>query len=183
MSEHRAPLDGVSDTPQRVGVPRRTAYALAVIGLDVVHRATIRAMLPKGVRAGVGNRGRLTASLKGEKRSRNKTSEQYQDALRTFEARGWITRGREFLQVLDRQALFDNAVHNLTHVPQHFIDIENACRQVRGEIRAATERSPQWLEQRRQELLRLQELMRAPIYGQNRSGRRSVRFVPRGRSL
>lgn len=160
---------------------RQAAYALAIFPLEIVHRSTIRAMLPAGRIRDAGMTGHLTALRNGGTGTSNVTSKKYQDALRLFDQQGWIERGKEFLRIRDRQALLDHALLDADSLPAHFLALSAAIRMLQSQSDSG---NPGFDEQRRQELLAVMELMKADnVAGSKHSGRGAVRFVPKGKAF
>ena len=167
----------------QAGTGRRTAYALAIFPLDVVHRATIRAMLPAGQTGSYRTSAQMRRkSLTGNRGSVNRTSVKFQDALRDFARLNWIDRGQQFLRIRERGALLDFAMADLDQVPHQFICLDDAIAEVKRVIQQDIEPPPS-VEQRRQELLALQRLMAAHVGGVHWSGRGSVCFVNKGQAF
>lgn len=184
-------MDAIQKMPianNRVQVTHRAAYAIAILGLDIVARSTIRSMLPTGVVVSYGLSKRLSRSLRKGDRStggRNKTSEAFGRALRKFEQNGWIQRGRVFILVKDRAALLDYAVgwlltlpKELANVDSQLVDVESGIQCIKSEIEDAT-LTEKAIMQRRQELEALMLLMKNGIGGSRWSGRGSVRAIPK----
>lgn len=182
--------NGIWEEPtDRIGTGRRTAYALAIFPLDIVHRSTIRALLPIG-RMSEGtqqSRNKMARTGKSGRGRINIESDKYRQTIRTLDRLGYIDRGREFLRIKDRGALLDHALMDLPRSTTRveFVRIAEAVEIVKREVREAeqAELLPGLIEQRRRELVALQGLMRATPGGDNWSGAGSVRFVPRGRAL
>lgn len=164
------------------GVERRTAYALAVFPLDIVHRRTIRAMLPVGQTGGVRSTNQRLRRSRGNSAGHNRTSVHYQDALRKFARQNWIDRGQEFIRIRERGALLDFALHDLTTVPAHALHLHAAIEAVRAEL-AKEGQSAASVQQRRNELLAVQRLMNSAIQGKKWSGKHSVEFINKGRAF
>lgn len=166
------------------GVPRLTAYAISLMDLEVVGRATVRAMLGPGrVRrksdvAYWRDVGRGAASGRSGK---NHTSVQFQGALKVFEDSGWIRRGERYVLVLDHRALLDYAVHELDCMPSKLLDLEAAVEAVHA-VLEQPQMTDEAIEQAHREIAALRRLMRAPFGGAGRSGRGSVRRVGPGGS-
>lgn len=74
------------------------AYLLATSAEDRVYRRTLRSQLPEG-RIRLRARGGVQNDIGGR----------FRDALRSFEASGWIAREGEGVVILDRGALWDFA--------------------------------------------------------------------------
>ncbi|GLP64311.1 hypothetical protein TUSST3_09310 [Streptomyces sp. TUS-ST3] len=167
-----------------VGVGRRVCYALAILGLDVVQRSTIRALLPPGERKMGGSVAQQTQRRKGKAGfvKTNRVSARFQERLNTFEDWGWISKGHILIAVHDRQALLDHALQGQGNLPQRLLDLDRAIAQIRQD-QAAAEPDDRLIEQRHKELRALMRLMQAPVTGVNRSGTRSVRFVNRSRVI
>jgi hypothetical protein len=173
-----------SEDPAVVGVGRKVAYALAVLGLDVVQRSTLRALLPPGVRKTGGVEAKQNRRLAGKTGlpKRNRTTQTFQEKLRDFEKWGWISRGHVLIAVHDRGALLDHALHGREAIPPRLLDLDAALARLRADEGTA-EPNDRLLEQRRREFRALMRLMQAPVTGVNRSGTRSVRFVNRSRVI
>lgn len=167
-----------------VGVGRKVAYALAVLGLDVVQRSTIRALLPVGVQKVGASQAQQAQRRKGKSGlvKQNGTTQRFHEKLREYEDWGWITRGHLLIAVHDRGALLDHALHGERNLPPRLLDIERAIAKIR-EDQAAAEPDDRLIEQRHKELRALMRLMKAPVTGVNRSGTKSVRFVNRSRII
>ncbi len=168
-----------------VGIARRTAYALSVFPLDIVHRQTIRMMLPPGgirYKRSEANWLKIGLGDLNAKKSLNKASANFGAALKKFSDEGWIDRGREFLRIRERGDLLDYAVRDLAEMPDHFIELDRAIALLEQETTGSAP-APQSAEQRRRELLAIQQLMKAQVQGVHWSGRGSIRFVPKGRAL
>jgi hypothetical protein len=167
-----------------IGTRRRVAFALAVMGLPIVHRNTIRAMLPPGMIVNYGLQQHLTRQAKATGvyggGGKNVTTKRFQTALWEFEREGWITRGEEFVLVNDRRMLLDYALDKITDpAPAHFVDITAAAARLRTEIEDARCRPSSWTEQRRRELIVIKRLMEED-FG---SGKGRVRLLPRSKPL
>lgn len=178
--------------PTSISVGRKIAYALAVIGIDVVQRSTIRALLPAGDHKLSGVEHVVRAQRLGKQPKKpNVITQAFQGHLKDYERRGWITRGHVLIAMHDRGALLDYALRREEMVPQQLLDIENAVAVLReaaaqstAEREAGAPVSVDLLvEQRRRELKALMWLMQAPVTGVNRSGTKSVRFVNRSRTI
>lgn len=176
MSQHKGPWTASEDWGARVEGPaigprRLTAYALALLGLDVVNRHTVRAMLPKGV---------VIPSTPARRRagggSKNRTSIEFGNGLRLFEDSGWIQRGETYVLILNRRALLDYALDRFEGVPGRLLEIEGAVDVV---LRRLTEDrlTPKAVEQANRELAALRRLMAPTVRGASYSGRGSVRRV------
>ncbi|WP_327222996.1 hypothetical protein OG229_02310 [Streptomyces platensis] len=167
-----------------VGVGRKTAYALAVLGLDVVQRSTIRALLPVGTQQVGASRGQQAQRMKGKTGlvKKNRTSKLFQQKLNQFEDWGWISKGHILIALHDRGALLDHALQGQRRLPSRLLDLERAIAKIR-EDQATAEPDDRLIEQRHKELLALMSLMQVPVTGVNRSGTRSVRFVNRSRVI
>lgn len=179
---------GLSQGNSRLGVSIRTAYGLAVIGLPVVHRGTVRAMLPAGQLRDYPLQQHLTRESKMNPHGRsgriNVVSKNFQKALSDFDRDGWISRGEEFVLIRQPRMLLD-FVGNWAQFDQlsFLLDIRSAVAQVRQDMDIAQAKPGKWVEQRRQELIALARLMDAPVTGQNRSGKGAVRLIPKGRVI
>jgi len=150
--------------------------------LPYCSRATLRALLPAGK---IYNRNNLEANLRkkaknGGSATKNRTTIDFQDALRDLEERHLIERGSAFVKVLNHQGLREYAArrHSLNESWKDYI--AQAITRVREQV--AVERQPKILEMREAELRALQRLM-VDARGANWSGRGSVRFVPHGKAL
>lgn len=166
-----------------IGTGRRAAYALAVFPLDVVHRKTIRAMLPRGRRKHPRETSNWTQFRRGEGRhTSNAVSEEYQYALKRFAEAGWIDQGQTFLRIRDRGALLDYALDRLEEVPEYFIETDRVIELLEQELKRPKDEIPAW-QQRERELLAIRELMKSAVQGVHWSGRGSVRFIPKGKAL
>jgi hypothetical protein len=167
-----------------VGVGRKVCYALAVLGLDVVQRSTVRSLLPPGTRRVGGSVARQTKRLSGKAGlpKTNRTTAAFHEKLSQFEEWGWISRGHILIAVHDRGALLDHALQGQRSLPPRLLDLDRAIARIR-EDQAEAEPTDRLVEQRRRELQALMRLMQAPVTGVNRSGTRSVRFVNRSRVI
>ena len=163
---------------------RRTAYALAIFPLDIVHRQTIRAMLPAGAttRYATSALRRRMDKGGGKGGARNRVSEAFQRALKHFDEENWIDRGREFVRIYDRGALLDWALRGLLEIPEHFISLDHVPAVIRVGL-AEPDLPSAKAAQRHRELRAVQELMKASVQGVHWSGRGSVRFVNKGKAL
>lgn len=187
--------------PPSWGVTHTLSLALVALDLDVVSRATLRALLPteprrkrpNATRTGVQIRGingmgqgarrvvelGLATDIVPERRltraPKNKFSVNFQIALGRLEASGWISRGEKFILVRDRRGLLDWATS--AELPEVIeLSIQPAIDALLAdEAKAWTEKL---LLQRDQELRALKRLMEGGL-GSHWSGRGSVRFVPR----
>jgi hypothetical protein len=138
-------------------------YALGVLGVPVVHRETIWALMPTlGERKTPANR----------KTRRNKL----RDRLVYLENEGLIRRSSEWIQVLDPRALEALARrHFAGSFHPGLLDIQAAANAVRGSLTRLTDVNRG---RREAELRALERLMRqAPMGGVRRSGRGSVHRV------
>lgn len=167
-----------------VGIGRKICYALAILGLDVVQRSTIRALLPPGTRAMGGSIAQQTQRRKGKAgfAKTNRVTAQFHQKLNQFEDWGWISKGHILIAVHDRQALLDHALQGQDNLPPRLLELDRAIAQIR-EDQAAAEPDDRLIEQRHRELRALMRLMQAPVTGVNRSGTKSVRFVNRSRVI
>jgi hypothetical protein len=93
------------------GAKRLSALALGGMGLDVVTRSTVRALLPLGMKKPTGV---------------NKITVKFGAALQSFEERGWIVRDTETVTVLDHEALSALAVAGTSQSPRGVLDTERA---------------------------------------------------------
>lgn len=202
------PTPGYDDAPWW-GVSQTVALALAALDLDVVHRATLRALLPAGrtrkprrasSKPGAASLRRVNGLDAGSKyliergmatgfapieqirnKSKNQMSEKFQRALKGFEDRGWLVRGEEYVLVRNRRALLDWAT--AAACPDWLVfPLGDAIDQINEDLKLARAMTPKALEQRRQELLAIKRLMEEG-FGDNWSGRGSVRLVPKSRPL
>ena len=177
-------VDRGSNTGDRaiIGVRRMTAFALAAVDLDIVHRGTVRALLPSGrVKLAGPAAQRESIERYGRLATRNATSSAFKAALKQFEDNGWIVRGSEFVMVKDRESLRQYGCRDAVELPEKLLQLESAIDEVWRQINESDGQSDKWVEQRRKEILALMALMNSPVTGANRSGKGSVRFVPRGR--
>jgi hypothetical protein len=179
-----APPNAYDSEAALVGVGRKVAYALAALGLDVVQRGTVRALLPSGTIKSCGSVKQQTHRIQGKTgvTKRNRTSSLFQMKLREYEDWGWITRGHLLIAVHDRGALLDHAMHGMKELPPRLLDLDRAIAKIR-EDQAAAEPDDRLIEQRHKELKAIMRLMQAPVTGVNRSGTKSVRFVNRSRVI
>lgn len=168
----------------KFGASHVLALAMAMLDLRIVHRATLRALLPDGVRS----RHASTMEVKAERirrgerpeKTENNTSTRFQYALYRFEKLDLITRGQDFVLVKNPRGLFDWAM-SVEWPERVVINVGDAIAEIERSLRQ--DQSPAGVvEQRRQELIRLQALMEQGM-GDRWSGRGSVRFVPRSRTL
>lgn len=194
------------------GATHTLAAGITAIGLDVVHRGTLRALLPEGEtklrgRAGRNPQGRNLAAVRrvngldaqskhlielGQMvgyarnetsgKSRNRMSERFKKALNYLEDRGWIARGTKFVMVRDRIALADHAT--TADPPAGWaLDLARSIEAIRVDLENPSDAGVRELEHRRQELLAIQRLMEQGFGTHNWSGRGSVRFLPRSRTI
>jgi hypothetical protein len=180
---------GHSSDPPKWGVSQTIALALAALDLDVVHRSTLRAMLPTGatplrkVRLGRvrgASTGR-TPGLLGPKR-KNNMSDKFQRALSLFEGSGWVVRGEQYVLIRNRRALLNWAA--ASDPPDWLVlPLSSAIEAINRELTEDPEMNAKAVEQRRRELLALQRLMEEGFGSANWSGRSSVRFFPRSKTL
>lgn len=113
----------IEETANRPGPQIITAYNMAHMPIDIVHRATLRAMLPVGVVRPYGPAKVRTLVKKGHAGSgRNITSDNYLRALYEFNQYGWIERGKLYVKICNRAALmvfvqsfYPQAIPMLTH--------------------------------------------------------------------
>jgi hypothetical protein len=170
--------------PAGIGVRRKTAYALASLGLDVVQRDTLRALLPPGSRKVKGQVAQQNKRLSGKPglAKQNTITNAFHDALKLYEKFGWISRGHLLVAVHNRGALLDHALQGQRSLPPRLLDLDRAIAKIR-EDQAVAEPDDRLIEQRHKELRALMRLMQAPVTGVNRSGTRSVRFVNRSRVI
>ncbi|MFJ9633810.1 hypothetical protein ACIRU8_39560 [Streptomyces sp. NPDC101175] len=175
---------GGYDATGGVGVGRKICYALAVLGLDVVQRSTIRTLLPPGTRKVGGSIAQQTKRQSGKAglAKTNRVSAMFQQRLNQFEDWGWISKGHILIAVHDRQALLDHALQGEGNLPPRLLDLDRAIARIR-EDQAAAEPDDRLIEQRHKELRALMRLMQAPVTGVNWSGTNSVRFVNRSRVI
>lgn len=160
-------------------MPRLTAYALCLLDLDVVARSTIRALLGTGRVRRKHDVAYARDAARGQgagHSGKNVNSQRFQDALRQFERSGWIRRGQEYLLIIDRTALFEFAVHELTLMPSKLLDLEGAVQAAQADL-TRPQITPSAIEQAHRELAALRRLMRAPVSGANHTGQHSVRRV------
>jgi hypothetical protein len=146
------------------GTKRLTAYALGVLGLVVVQRSTVRALLPKGETKlrGAVNRERWHL---GERTSigRNRTSHTFGRALQEFEGQDWVRRTEDIVIVRDRQALLGYARTQQPAVTPAHLNVKGALRAVRNDfqrIRATATRDQ--IEQHHAEIRALLHLLHTP---------------------
>lgn len=165
-----------------IGILRRVAFILGVFDLPIVHRSTVRALLPPGCLKRIGDVGHATRMGRGASPTKkNLVTKGFQDALREFEEFGWITRGSEFVKIHDHGALLDYAFRDLSgRTPDVFPSLQGAVLAIEAELQQSHSRNAAWVEQRRRELLRLKRLMESGFGSCNWSGRGSVRLLPRG---
>ena len=163
-----------------IGVRTRTAYALSVIGLPVVHRSTIRALLPPGRVRDIGVTGHLRAKERGGTGRKNVVSGKFQDALAAFERDGWIIRGREFIAVKCPGDLLDYAMEGVGSGEQILLSIDVALDRIKSDLVDEGQLARSYVDQRHRELLALKRLMEQGFGSANWSGRGSVRLLPRG---
>jgi len=167
-----------------VTVGAMAAYAIGMLDMPVLHRRTVRALLPETGIIRPKNAGASVSRIaKGHGTGRNRTSEKLGKALWGWENAGFLQRGEEFLRILDSRALLDIGLRCYADAgitPN--LEFDAACREVREGLRAPINAA--YAEQRRLELLRIQRLMEeAPTQGANWSGRDSVRHLPHGSTI
>ncbi len=190
------------------GASHTLALALVALDLNVVHRATLRALLPAGrVQPGklhddrTGGRNvirrmngldgasrhlielgaRADESMRVQADSSNAMSEIFKKALKRFEVNEWITRGSVYVLVRDKRSLLDWATS--ARQPESFtLDLIAATQRIKDDLEDL-DLTAKALEQRRKELLAIQRLMEQGYGSRNWSGRGSVRFLPRSRTL
>jgi hypothetical protein len=127
---------GDQETQAAPGARQLAAYALAILGLDVVQRSTVRALLPTGT-----TKPRGVACLQrwhlGERSgtSKNRTSVTFGKALQEFETNGWIKRIPDAVEVCDRGALLDYALDGQPAVHPDMLDARRALAAVRDDLR------------------------------------------------
>jgi hypothetical protein len=138
-------------------------------------------MLPVGTTSRYATSASLRRKAAGKGRE-NQVTKAFQAALKFFAEEGWIDRGREFVRIRDRGALLDDALRGWTEVPDHFIRLDSVAAVI-GEALNEPGLSRANAEQRRRELLAIQDLMRTDPQGARWSGRHSVQFVNKGRAL
>lgn len=186
---------GVTSNPMpEVSILANVAYALGVLQLDIVHRATIRAMLPeKGIQRPKTASGRLARSEAGHSQGYNRTSKLFSDALFKLERDGLIDRGEKLVRVVKRQALLDRALEiweenaaNGENDSEPSLRLANAVAALNREIadsRIELE-GTKLLDLRRAELARMHVLLAAaPVPGNSHSGRGTVRHFPKGQVI
>lgn len=164
--------------PNHIGPARRTAYALALLDLEVVSRGTLRSLLPDGVRRRLPEQ---TIRQHRERRvdpsrSVNRVTVKFQDALRDFDQQGWIRRGQKYVLVVERQALLDYALDGLRFMPKQLLRVEVAIDRINEELQTA-QLTAAAVEQAERERHALMALMRNGTPGAKWSGRGSVRRV------
>lgn len=157
---------------------RQVTYALAIWPLDVVSRATLRALLPKGTTRPVGLRQQAKSSLKGEGwRTENHVSRKFQSRLWRLEQAGHISRGTQFVRILNRRALLDWALADIAADDnvQHdkFLLLEQAAQTVADQLKH--ERDKRIKELRTKELAIIRQLMQPHTMNGRDSRRRLVR--------
>jgi hypothetical protein len=115
-------------------ITRRTAYALALWPNDEwpndeVPRATIRALLPRGVAQRLSLDHQYRRFITGGQRSgsRNRVSDDFGTALNKFARAGWITRTETHIHIHNRDALKARAFEGLDLIPVQFKWIEDAA--------------------------------------------------------
>jgi hypothetical protein len=169
----------MSDEPDTWGVSHSVALMLAALDLDVVHRSTLRALLPAGRTRFLGTSASYVRHVeRGHGSSVNVISKKFQRALWIFEDAGWIVRGEEYVLIRNRRGLLDWAVKA---EPPDWVrfPLEDAVRQVNRDLAAAQRLSPRAVEQRRRELLALKRLIDED-FG---AGKGRVRLLPRSKPL
>lgn len=158
---------GSINTHGPVGVARTVAYALAILGLDVVHRSTVRALLPAGTTKPRGPASQARVHL-GERSgaSKNRTSIAFGQALHEFETNGWLQRAGDVIHIRDRAALLDYALEAFGAVTADVLDTRRALVVARRELRELRMRGPadlSQLQQRHDEIAALLNLTRTPV--------------------
>lgn len=189
MSHNHPENDWASDPDQepisvrQFGPARRTAYALAALGLDVVNRATVRALLPPGRIRPPSDAARRRNSVKrkeghtGSPKRHNVVSTRFYDALKFFERQGWVQRGAQYVLVKDRAMLLDYALDGVREVPKALLRLDAAIEKITADLASSQDIPPAAIEQAHREIAAIRALMRSPVTGVNRSGRGAVRRV------
>lgn len=177
--------DGFLNAPpepcdMRQGFPIKvaTGYALAALGLPVVERRALRALLPRGVTKHFGEQQFRTKRAKGDGSSgKNQTTIKFQDALRAYEKAGWVQRGELFVRVSDARALLDFTAPRLPDpIPPRFLDWGAAVAELREKDARIS------VEVRRSQLMAFQRMMEEG-FGPRHSGRGAVQAVNKSRTL
>ncbi|MGW1399278.1 hypothetical protein ACWCRF_11520 [Streptomyces sp. NPDC002405] len=156
--------DATTTEVREPGPKRLAAFALASLGLVVVQRGTLRALLPKGETKLRGDVARERWHLGDKTRSgKNKTSMAFGRALQEFEDHGWLQRTPDVVIVRDRQALLDYAMALPLAVTPGHLNVKGALRAVRDDLRR-TRDTATWeqIEQRHDEIKALLYLLHAP---------------------
>lgn len=145
-----------------------TAYALAVFPLDVVRRSTVRAMLPRGVRAvrpaALARReaGESRVSLSNAKR--NRVSDAFTASLAAFRREEWIRTTETAVLIVARHPLNSTAGRRLRERPDLIVSLRQAIAVLAESLGPATTVEGQ--AQRERELAALRRLMQeAPAQG------------------
>lgn len=166
-----------SSTATRWGIGHTVAMGLVALRLDIVSRATLRALLPRGLSYPTRQMQvkRTRTHVGYGPRIANDVTLRFQKALWRMEAAGWIERGETHVFVIDRRELLNFATS--VPMPEGFrVDFSHAYETLVAE--PAGRLSPSGRHQREAELRALKRLMEEGL-GANWSGRGSVRFVPR----
>ncbi|MFF9861123.1 hypothetical protein [Streptomyces tendae] len=148
---------------------RITAYALAVLGLDVVHRSTIRALLPRGETKLRGPVARERWHLGDDiGLGKNKTSIKFGHVLQEFEGHGWVRRTPELVYVHDPRALRSCSLDAEPAVRPTDLAVKNALRAVRNDFqRVRTTATRDQIEQHHDEIRALLHLLHTPTGAQS----------------
>lgn len=153
-----------SQTAPQPGLRQTAALAIAVLGLPVVYRGTVRALLPRGEAKQRGPASRERWHL-GERKgaSKNRTSIAFGHALQEFEANGWIRRTPEVVVIRDRQALLEFALSAQPAIGREHLNFTGAITAIRNDLRRNRGTADRELiEQRHDEIEALLHLMHAP---------------------
>lgn len=182
------------DDGPKWGASQTIALVLCLLDLDVVHRSTLRAFLPRGrvkrpkllstqVRGLAGSgRTRFAQYPESGGNKENVMSKKFQWALQRFHESGWITRGEEYVLVRDRRALMDWAT--ASDIPDWVsLPLHQVVERINDDLRQQSCMTNKAVEQRRRELLAVQKLMTEGFGSTNWSGTGAVRFIPRSRPL
>lgn len=199
--------------PPKWGVSHTLALAMTALDLDVVHRSTLRALLPKGrVRPGHDRTGltgraagrnviRRTQGLDAASRhlielglasdpttytTRTDSSNTMSDAFQKALAR-FEREGwisRGTTFVLVRDRRALLDWATSSAPPEDFVlDLAGAIQRINDDLANDVSMTVKAQEQRRQELLAIKRLMEQHFGSRNWSGRGSVRFFPRSHTL
>ena len=164
MRDHHPSERTVKNEPETPRTRQLVALALATLGLDIVTRSTVRALLPAGTTKLRGPASQARVHL-GERSGagKNRTSIAFGQALHEFEANHWLRRAGDVVKVRDRGALLDYALDTSGAVAVDALDIRRALAAARSELRRVRTRRTadlSQLQQRHDEIAALLHLAR-----------------------